>query len=109
MEERTKIAYGLDESEYKSWKSCVYLGERVKIISAYKTKNASSKFFANRNNSSKMRGVPQQSVRSTSSTLALFSAASLQVALFIILAGLVISSVGCLYIVWNKAICNAYM
>ena len=30
----------------------VYLAKRVKIISAYKTKNASSKFFANRNNSS---------------------------------------------------------
>ena len=30
----------------------VYLAKRVKIIAAYKTKNASSKFFANRNNSS---------------------------------------------------------
>ena len=47
MEERIKIAYDLDESEYKSWKSCVF----GKKISAYKTKNASSKFFANRNNS----------------------------------------------------------
>ena len=55
-----------------------------------------------------MRGVPQQSVHSTSSTLALFSDASLQVALFMILV-LIISSVGCLYIVCNKAICNAYM
>ena len=53
MEERTKIAYDLDESEYKSWKSCVFaLAKRVKIISAYKTKNTSSTFFANRNNSS---------------------------------------------------------
>ena len=81
MEERTKIAYDLDESEYKSWKSCVF----GKIISAYKTKNTSSKLLANRNNFSLMRGVPQQSFRSTSSTLALFSAASLQIALFIIL------------------------
>ena len=24
MEERTKIAYDLDESEHKSWKSCVF-------------------------------------------------------------------------------------
>ena len=30
----------------------VYFGKKIKIISAYKTKNASSKFFANRNNSS---------------------------------------------------------
>ena len=44
MEERTKIAYDLDESEYKSWKSCVF-GKTVKIISAYKTKNVSNKFF----------------------------------------------------------------
>ena len=57
-----------------------------------------------------MRGVFQQSesVRSTSSTLELFSAATLQVALFGILI-LIISSVGCLFIVWNKAMCNAYM
>ena len=30
----------------------LYLAKRVKIISAYKTKNASNKFFANQNNSS---------------------------------------------------------
>ena len=44
MEECTKIAYDLDESEYKNWKSC-FLAKRVKIISANETKNASSKFL----------------------------------------------------------------
>ena len=51
MEERTRIAYDLDESEHKVGNR-VYLAKRVKIISIYKTKNASSKFFSNRNNSS---------------------------------------------------------
>ena len=51
MEERTKIAYDLDESEYIIVGNRVYLAKKVKMISAYKTKNASSKFFfANRNN-----------------------------------------------------------
>ena len=47
-----------------------------------------------------MRGCPNQSVRSTKSTLVLFSSATLQVAFFAVLI-MFISSVGCLFIVWN--------
>ena len=45
-----------------------------------------------------MKGVPQQSVRDTSSSLAVFSAATLQVALFSVLIP-IISSVDCLFVV----------
>ena len=44
MEKRTKMTHDLDENEFKSRKLCVF-SERVNIIAAYKTKNASSKFF----------------------------------------------------------------
>ena len=31
MEEHTKIAYDLDGSEYKSWKSCVFWQKELKL------------------------------------------------------------------------------